>query len=70
MVLNYILVGCPWQEVGQTREYKVNGLIFRVHVFEDTELSEVEKFVFTEMEEAKMKYVMWSEAAYIEINSF
>ena len=31
---------------------------------------EVEKFVFTEMEEAKMKYVIWSEAAYIEINSF
>ena len=30
-----------------------------------------EKFVFTEMEEAKMKYVViWSEAAYIEINSF
>ena len=31
---------------------------------------EVEKFVFTEMEEAKMKYVIWSEAAYIETNSF
>ena len=32
---------------------------------------EVEKFVFTEMEEAKMKYgVIWSEAAYIEIKSF
>ena len=31
---------------------------------------EVEKYVFTEMEEAKMKYVIWSEAAYIEINSF
>ena len=26
------------QEVGQTREYKVNGLIFRVHVFEKTDL--------------------------------
>ena len=26
------------QEVGQTREYKVNGLIFKVHVFEDTDL--------------------------------
>lgn len=26
------------QEVGQTREYNVNGLIFKVHVFEDTDL--------------------------------
>ena len=26
------------QEVGRTREYKVNGLIFRVHVFEGTDL--------------------------------
>ena len=26
------------QEVGRTREYEVNGLIFRVHVFEDTDL--------------------------------
>ena len=26
------------QEVGQTREYKVNGLIFRVYVFEKTDL--------------------------------
>ena len=31
---------------------------------------DVEKFVFTEMEETKMKYVIWSEAAFIEINSF
>ena len=26
------------QQVGQTREYNVNGLIFKVHVFEDTDL--------------------------------
>ena len=26
------------REVGQTREYNVDGLIFKVHVFEDTDL--------------------------------
>ena len=26
------------QEVGQTGKYNVNGLIFKVHVFEDTDL--------------------------------
>ena len=31
---------------------------------------DVGKIVFREMEEAKMKYVIWSEAAYIEIGSF
>ena len=31
---------------------------------------DVGKIVFREMEEAKMKYVIWSEAAYIEIDSF
>ena len=57
------------QEVGQTREHKVNGLVFRVHVLK-IRTFDVEKFVFTEMEEAKMKYVIWNEAVYIEINSF
>ena len=57
------------REVGQTREYNVDGLIFKVHVFEDTDLWRRE-IGFTEMEEAKIKNVIWSEAAYIEINSF
>ena len=38
--------------------------------FLKTRTFDVGKFVFTEMEEAKMKYVIWSEAAYIKINSF
>ena len=49
------------QEVGQTREYNVNGLIFKVHVYEDTDLWRREICVHRNWGgKNKERYLEWS----------